>query len=306
MQSQNAACRDEGASGKLQPVKVVVIVTTYDNPQSLRLVLEALAAQTHLDFDLIVADDGSGPATCDMVSGFAKAAPFPVQHVWQPKNGYGKPRILNAAIRSAKAADYLIFNDGDCIPCQQNVAVHLRNARRFRAVVGGKIQLNRELTVQLQSGQLPLVALDRSRFWLKHFREARRGERALVRSVPLLRTLLDKRKTRRVLWPGENCSTFAEHVWAVNGFDERLQSSQEDREFAQRLANLGVTVHSIRYRCPVFHLEHERPYREPITVESDRAFIQRLHEERVIQTSAGLVPKAGLPATGGWPRVAGQ
>ena len=40
-----------------------MIVTTYNRPEALRAVLAGFAAQSDRDFELLVADDGSGPET---------------------------------------------------------------------------------------------------------------------------------------------------------------------------------------------------------------------------------------------------
>ena len=40
-----------------------VVVSTYERPDALDAVLWALSEQTDSDFDVVVADDGSGPET---------------------------------------------------------------------------------------------------------------------------------------------------------------------------------------------------------------------------------------------------
>ncbi len=43
---------------------ISVIVTTYNREDALEAVLRSLARQTDPDFEVIVADDGSGPDDC--------------------------------------------------------------------------------------------------------------------------------------------------------------------------------------------------------------------------------------------------
>ena len=50
-----------------------VIVTTYNRPNALRAVLDGLLAQSRDDFEVIVADDGSGEPTRTMVDELKKA-----------------------------------------------------------------------------------------------------------------------------------------------------------------------------------------------------------------------------------------
>ena len=46
----------------------------------------------------------------------------------------------------------------------------------------------------------------------------------------------------------------------VNGFDERLQYGGLDREFGERLVNLGIRPKQIRYSAITVHLDHPRGY----------------------------------------------
>jgi glycosyltransferase involved in cell wall biosynthesis len=52
-------------------MRLSVIVTTYEWPQALEAVLRALAVQRDSHFEVVVADDGSGPQTRAVVERFA-------------------------------------------------------------------------------------------------------------------------------------------------------------------------------------------------------------------------------------------
>src|ERR1700694_998851 len=86
-------------------VHLSVVVTTYNNLHGLRLVLAGLVRQSFRQFELIVADDGSGPETGAAVADYAATAPVPVRHIWHPDQGVRKTAILNLAIREAQG-DY--------------------------------------------------------------------------------------------------------------------------------------------------------------------------------------------------------
>ena len=47
---------------------ISIIVTTYEREDALDAVLRSLARQTDRDFEVIVADDGSGPATAALIA----------------------------------------------------------------------------------------------------------------------------------------------------------------------------------------------------------------------------------------------
>ena len=55
------------------PSSLSVIVTTYEWPEALEAVLAGLGAQDDDDFEVVVADDGSGAVTRELVEQAARA-----------------------------------------------------------------------------------------------------------------------------------------------------------------------------------------------------------------------------------------
>ena len=90
-----------------------IILATYGRSDALDLVLRSLAEQKGESFDVIVADDGSGPEVGTVVASWR--ARLDIEHVWQSDSGFRKARALNLAALTARG-DYLLFLDGDCIP----------------------------------------------------------------------------------------------------------------------------------------------------------------------------------------------
>jgi glycosyltransferase involved in cell wall biosynthesis len=56
-------------------VTISVIVTTYNRPDALNLVLRGLAAQDTGDFEVLVADDGSTPETASAIAALRPGVP---------------------------------------------------------------------------------------------------------------------------------------------------------------------------------------------------------------------------------------
>ena len=79
-------------------MRVSVIITTFDQPEQLEKVLWGYANQRHRDFQLVVADDGSGPATTEVIDRVSALAGLDVVHVWHEHRGFRKTEILNRAI----------------------------------------------------------------------------------------------------------------------------------------------------------------------------------------------------------------
>ncbi|MGH6670693.1 MAG: glycosyltransferase, partial [Xanthobacteraceae bacterium] len=60
---------------------ISVIVTTYERPDALDACLRSLSRQADRDFEIIVADDGSGPETARVIANWASRLPVRVEHV---------------------------------------------------------------------------------------------------------------------------------------------------------------------------------------------------------------------------------
>ena len=124
---------------------VSVIVTTFEWPDALDAVLRGLATQSDASFDVVVADDGSGPETAAVVDGWRETFPGRLTHAWQPDEGF---RLSRARNLGAVASDgsYLVFVDGDCIPRPHFVAAIRRAAVPGWFLAGKRVQLSREFS----------------------------------------------------------------------------------------------------------------------------------------------------------------
>lgn len=261
-----------------------VIVTTYNNPRGLNLVLTGLARQTFRDFELLIADDGSGPETAAIVAEFTGRASFPVRHLWHPDQGFRKCAISNRAILEAEG-DYLIFFDGDCIPARRCLEIHRRAARDDSYLAGGAVYLDSGLSDRLTPADVSSGFLDRPGLW---WARTNRPRRLLVRHLPMIRDIMNRRVPREPSWRGGNSSAWAEHIRAVGGFDERFTYGFEDADFGHRLQALGVHGRSIRYSSPVMHVAHSRPYADPVLLVRNRELYEENRSMRLVWTPHGL------------------
>src|SRR5262245_85520 len=117
-------------------MKLSVIISTYNNPKWLEKVLWGYESQTHRDFEVVIADDGSGEPTRELIEKFKKESSLQIIHVWHPDDGFQKSAILNKAI-VASTTDYLVFSDGDCIPRNDFLEVHAQNLSPGHFLSGG-------------------------------------------------------------------------------------------------------------------------------------------------------------------------
>lgn len=272
-----------------------VIVSTYNKPRDLERVLWGYAQQSRKDFELLVADDGSGPKTADVIRRVCTEAGLEAVHVWHEDRGFRKSEIVNRAIEAA-GGDTLLFTDGDTIPRSDLVEAHLRLAAPGRYLGGGYVKLpaavSETITVDnVREGRFADLGWLRARGW----RPGRRALR-LVRS-PHVAALLDRLTPTAPLFAGNNSSVAREAIQAVNGFDMAMGYGGLDRAVGYRLANLGVRGIQVRHRAVCMHLHHDRPYKDPQVVRRNREIletIRRTGQTRAIAGLAELRPDSSL------------
>lgn len=265
-------------------VPISVIVTTYNRPDALRAVLAGLFAQTDRDFEVLVADDGSGHETRRLVDSMARGAPVAVRHVWQQDRGFRAGAARNRAMAVA-GGDYLIFLDGDCIPRPDWVAQHRRLAERGWMVAGNRILLSERLTRHVLEAGEPVHAWSFGRWRLAQLA----GH--INRTLPLRRLPLGPlRKLGATRWQRVrtcNLGVWAADFRAVNGFDERFEGwGFEDSDLAVRLINHGVRRKEGAFATGVLHLwhrEHDRRFEA-----KNRELLQRRIASREVRAAVGL------------------
>jgi glycosyltransferase involved in cell wall biosynthesis len=270
----------------LMSKRISVILTTYNQPEWLRKVLWGYGVQTFKDFEVLIADDGSGPETRSVVEGFKDHGLLTIRHIWQPHNGFQKCKILNTAI-VASEADYLLFSDGDCIPRNDFVEVHVDRARTGRFLSGGYVKLtlpvSQVLTEEDIQAQRPFDVT-----WLRSQGQPRSLKLLKLTRSTTLAGLLNAVATTRPTWNGHNASGWKEDLLRVNGYNEDMQYGGLDRELGERLVNAGLCGIQIRYSAVCAHLDHARPYKTPETLAKNRALRAAVRKDRIISTPHGI------------------
>lgn len=262
--------------------KISLIVTTYNRPQALGLVLFGLAAQRGVDFndfEVIIADDGSTTATHKLLQQLQPYLPYSLKVVWQEDQGFRAAQARNLAVQASQGI-YLIFLDGDCIPQTDFVANHVQLAENGWLVAGNRILLSQRFTAALIE-QFSLISFPNDGVDCFELLEQRHLKKIAIwhwqlwrwllpysrhdinRFLPLLR-LPDRifpRKRSPQKWQGAKSCNLA--IWRrdfllVNGFNEKFQGwGHEDAELVVRLFHHGVRRKEGRFAVPVFHLWHQ-------------------------------------------------
>ena len=267
-------------------MRASVIFTTYNHPKWLEKVLWGFESQTYRDFEIIVADDGSGDETREVIDRVSGQMSIVVKHIWHEDKGFRKCRILNKAIKES-AADYLIFTDGDCIPHPDFVKNHIHLSRENTFLSGGYFKLPMDVSQKITKQDI-LEAKATKPFWLMKNGVGFTPKISKLFSHPVMGLILDKLTITRATWNGHSASTWKSIVLETNGFDERMQYGGQDREFGERLVNMGVKPRQVRYRCSCVHLDHKRGYARQESIDKNRRIRKETRKNKVVRTEYGI------------------
>lgn len=281
---------------------ISVIVPTYNREDALGAVLKGLACQTDRNFDVIIADDGSGPATAALIESWTSRLGAPLTHVHQRDKGFRAAEIRNRAILASRGA-YCIFLDGDCIPRQDFIAAHRALAEPGWFVTGNRALMSRELTARVLKDDLAPETWGFGAF-LGHRLAGR-----LNRLAPLLPLPLGPlRKLQPQTWQGARSCNLA--VWRadldrVDGFDASFTGwGLEDSDLLIRLMRAGVRRKDGRFATGVLHLWHPPEDRSAMPV-NERKLDELARNDR-IRAIKGLTSVAAEAAAAAEANVAGH
>jgi glycosyltransferase involved in cell wall biosynthesis len=270
-------------------LKISVIFSTYNSPAWLEKVLWGFHFQTDKNFEVVIADDGSGKETRDTIEKFQSESDMEIQHVWHEDNGFQKCRILNRAIIAA-SGEYIITTDGDCIPRKDFVAVHRKYAEPGYFLSGGYFKLP-----MVTSKAITREDIAEGRCFDKKWLIAN-GARPPLKLIatPWQAVIYNHLTLTNRTWNGHNASCLKKDAITVNGFDERMKYGGLDCEFGGRLLNAGVKARQIRYSAICLHLDHARGYVNDEDWRNNRIIRKTSIREKIIATTTGIKQLANL------------
>jgi len=241
---------------------ISIIVTTYNREDALDAVLRSLAQQGDPAFEIIVADDGSGPATAKLINSWKSKIRRRLEHVWHPDRGFRAAEIRNRAILVARGT-YCVFLDGDCIVPRDFVAAHRRLAEAGWFVTGNRVLLSAELTTEVLGGKLTPERWSLVRWFAERWRGGINRLSALLH-LPLG----PLRRVRQRVWQGARSCNLA--IWRsdldrVDGFDADYSGwGKEDSDIIVRLIHAGIRRKDGMFATGVLHLWHSEADRSQL------------------------------------------
>jgi glycosyltransferase involved in cell wall biosynthesis len=267
-------------------MKASVIMSTYNAEAWLEKVLIGFSVQTENDFEIVIADDGSRPATKELLDRLRKEITIPIVHVWHEDNGFQKSQILNKAI-VASSSEYLIFTDGDCIPRKDFVEVHINRREKGCFLSGGYFKLPMDISELITKSDI----VSQRCFDLKWLQS--HGLKSSFKNIKfiasgLIASFLNFVTPTKPTWNGHNASGWKKDLVSINGFNQEMQYGGQDRELGERLFNLGIKSKQIRYSAICIHLDHPRGYVNAATWEKNYGIRKNTVKNKVVRTPIGI------------------
>ena len=233
-----------------------LIISVYNKPKNLEFIFAALSRQSFCAFEVIVADDGSGPEITSVVEDARKRYPFPIMHLWHEDKGWRKNTILNKAVQ-ASTTDYLVFIDGDCIPGKNFLLDHFNYRENDRVLLGRRVEHWKRWAKRLSVENV--LSGNFEHYTLADWIDGLRG-----RSIALeVGFRIGNDRLRRLTGEvssilGSNFSVYKEHLIVINGYDEEYHGAGcgEDSDIFYRLGLIGIRGKSLRCLAIQYHIYH--------------------------------------------------
>jgi len=260
------------------PGRLALVITTYERPDALAAVLASVSRLTLAPTEIVIADDGSGSSTREVVDAFIARASAPVRLVSQPHSGFRVSRLRNLAI-AATDMDYLVFIDGDMLLHPDFIADHAHFCRRGFYTQGVRAQAD-----SLQTGRLLADPALQPGFWSPGFGGLRRAY--LLHSPPMASLM---RRLANVFIATKSCNLgiWRDDLVRVNGFNEAIEGwGAEDKELVARLENSGVRRQTLLFGGIASHLHHAPASRTALP--RNLALLEDARRERRVRCERGL------------------
>lgn len=240
---------------------ISLVVTTYNRPDALELVLMSIKNQSVMPKEVIIADDGSRDDTLKTIAEYQANFPVPLIHCWQEDDGFRATRARNLAINKSQG-NYVVMIDGDMVLHHHFIRDHQRAALPNQFIQGRRVILTEQETKS---------ALTEKRIIFNLFSS---GVHNKVNAFccSLLSDMLSGFFSRKDYKSVRSCNMafWREDAVKINGFNEGFVGwGREDSEFVVRLLNAGSCRKDLRFGGVAYHLYHKENPRQRLP-ENDR------------------------------------
>lgn len=262
-------------------MKTALIITTYNHPKALAAVLTSAFNQRRLPDEILIADDGSGAPTRQMIARYTAKSPVPLQHIWQEDRGFRPAKIRNRAILATDCS-HLIIIDGDMLLHPDFIGDHRAVIRPGCFVQGSRVLLTSELTDHLLH-----MHNSPEKCVLPFYHRGIKKSHAAVRLPWLSRCISVCRSQSLKAVKSCNMGLMREDVYRVNGFNNEFVGwGREDSEFVARLYHSGVRRCNLKFAGIAYHLWHEENSRQYLPANDQ--LLEKTLSEKLICCRQGL------------------
>ncbi|MET3112754.1 glycosyltransferase involved in cell wall biosynthesis [Pedobacter sp. CG_S7] len=231
----------------LASTSISLVISTYNWPEALELVLKSILKLKVSPNEIIIADDGSDERTKLIIQSFKLKTPIPVIHFWQEDIGFRKTIVMNRAI-SAASGDYIVQIDGDIILHSNFIADHIQEAKMGYYIKGSRSMLSEKLTSKIVKTKNINISPMSSGV----------GSKINASYLPIFSGFFKGDQLRSNNLRGCNFSFWKADFLAVNGYNNDLEGwGHEDIELAARLTNIGIKQRQLKLKAVCFHLYHK-------------------------------------------------
>ncbi len=271
----------------MQQLDTSIIISTYNAIDWLEKTLLGYNNQTYRMFEIVIADDGSGPETKALLKRLEKEVFYPIIHVWHDDNGFQKSQILNKAVLKC-TTPYVIMSDGDCIPRKDFVEQHVKYREEGHFLSGGYFMLPMNISEKITKEDIyEERCFDLN--WLKENGLSTSFKNQKLTAGSVTASILNLITPTNASWNGHNASGWTKDIIAVNGLNEQMQYGGQDRELGERLFNAGIKSKQIRYNAIVVHLDHPRGYKNEASIKKNQAIRKETRELEKAWTEHGIL-----------------
>lgn len=260
--------------------EISLIITTYNRPEALELVLISVMKQKYLPSEVVVADDGSTEETGELIRKYQALFPVPLYHCRQDDEGFRLSQIRNKAI-ARSSGDYIIMVDGDMVLHPGFIRDHIDQARAGQFIQGSRVLLDDKITGERLHNRnvrfTPFSAGIKNRMNACRFRSL----------SGLVSPRYGKKDYRGVR--GCNMSFWKEDLIRVNGFNEDFKGwGREDSEFVVRMLHHNIRRKNVKFGAVAYHLWHQENNSPNSNLDKNQAILDQALKEKRLWCGKGL------------------
>ena len=260
----------------MKQINASVLISTYNWPEALDLVFQSILIQTIMPKEIVIADDGSGIETKQLIESYQPKLLIPIKHVWHEDKGFRKTLIMNKAIKQIEG-DYIIQIDGDILLNPYFIEDHIKNAKEGYFIRGsrGMLTAQKSYNILKKTKKIRISPFD------KGLLSKINGTR-----LPCFSSLFYGKPNSSRKVKGCNFAFWKKDFINVNGYNNALMGwGHEDIELAARLVNMEIKCKQLKMVAVCYHLYH--PLNSRQQEESNLQVYEKVINEGIKKCSNG-------------------